>query len=292
MRITVLSDIHGNLPALKAALPHIEAWPSDMVIVNGDIISRGPRSRECWDVVKEKEATAVWQLLRGNHEEFVLTCEESNLIPDTPAYQVRQFAHWSYNQLTDVLDDIRPLPDKFNWVAPDGSEFRIRHGSMTSNRDGLHIEDGDEKLTQQIAPAPAVFVTAHTHRPFIHRIGQSLIVNIGSIGSPFDGQQTPSFGRFWWTAQQGWQAEIVRFWYDVTKIEQDYVSTGFLQEGGALTQLMLVELRKARGLMFRWGSRHYENVIAGTISIEESVIDILKDEDVRPFTGSPGWQIN
>jgi hypothetical protein len=55
---------------------------------------------------------------------------------------------------------------------------------------------------------------------------------------------------------------------------------------------MLVELRKSRGLMFRWGERHYEQVLAGEISIEESVWDILRDEDVRPFTGQPGWEVD
>jgi hypothetical protein len=31
--------------------------------------------------------------------------------------------------------------------------------------------------------------------------------------------------------------------------------------------------------------------MAGEISIEESVRDILRDGDVRPFTGPPGWVV-
>jgi hypothetical protein len=89
----------------------------------------------------------------------------------------------------------------------------------------------------------------------------------------------------------GWQAEIVRLPFDRMEIERDYVASGFLAEAGALTQLMLVELRKSRGLMFRWASRHYDQVMAGEISVEATVRDILRDDDVRPFTGTPGWEI-
>ena len=47
---------------------------------------------------------------------------------------------------------------------------------------------------------------------------------------------------------------------------------------------MLVELRKARGLIFRWADRYQEAVLAGLMSLEESVRLVLCDDDVRPFT--------
>ena len=41
MKIVVLSDIHGNLPALHAVAEHFEPWQPDQVIVNGDITAHG-----------------------------------------------------------------------------------------------------------------------------------------------------------------------------------------------------------------------------------------------------------
>jgi predicted phosphodiesterase len=41
MRVAVLADIHGNLPALNAALDHIDAAGVDAIVVNGDI-AQGP----------------------------------------------------------------------------------------------------------------------------------------------------------------------------------------------------------------------------------------------------------
>jgi hypothetical protein len=54
---------------------------------------------------------------------------------------------------------------------------------------------------------------------------------------------------------------------------------------------MLVELRKAHGLIFRWASRYEEAVATGAMTLEESVRAVLNDDDVRPFTGPPGWMI-
>ena len=47
MKIAVLADIHGNLPALEAVAAHVEAWQPDRVIVAGDLVNRGPRPLEC-----------------------------------------------------------------------------------------------------------------------------------------------------------------------------------------------------------------------------------------------------
>jgi hypothetical protein len=76
---------------------------------------------------------------------------------------------------------------------------------------------------------------------------------------------------------------------DYRQIEVDYVRSGFLAQGGALAQLMLVELRKAQGLIFRWASRYEQAVLQGDMTLEQSVRNILCDDDVRPFTGAPGW---
>ena len=44
MRIAILADVHGNLPALEAVLTDIEEQGVDRVIVNGDSVNRGPES--------------------------------------------------------------------------------------------------------------------------------------------------------------------------------------------------------------------------------------------------------
>lgn len=294
MKIAVLSDIHGNLPALKAVVEHVDKWQPDIVVVNGDIVNRGPRSRDCFLLLQERQQRDNWILLRGNHEDYVLDCGRPDCATDGPAYEVERFAHWAYQQLNGEIRELAALPEQFEWTAPDGRLLRIVHASMQNNRDGVYVRTADEELRRKIGPPlvapPAVFVTAHTHRPFIRRLDDTLVVNTGSVGAPFDEDRRAGCGQFTWTCA-GWQAEVVRVDYDYRETEQDYVETGFLHEGGPLAQLMLLELRQARGLIHRWG-HHYETAVRnGEITMEESVRRVMAEEDVRPFVGPPGWNI-
>lgn len=289
MKIAVISDIHGNLPALEAATADIEQWQPDYVVVDGDIVNRGPLSRDCLEWVLARQATEDWQLVRGNHEDYILECAAPDTPTSGPAFEVRQFAHYAYRQVADYVPQLASLPDSYAICAPDGSELRVVHGSMRDNRDGIYPNTKDAELREQIAPAPRVFVTGHTHRSLIRQIDDTTVVNIGSVGASFDADRRLSYGRFTWTAGQGWAVEVVRLSYDFARVEQDYKTSGFLDEAGPLAQLMLVELRRAGGLVYRWASRYQEAVLAGEISIEASVRVVLGDEDLRPFLGTPGW---
>jgi len=289
MKVAVLSDIHGNLPALRAVVADIDHWQPDLVVVDGDIINRGPRSGDCLEVVLERQTADGWQLLRGNHEEFVLDCADPGRPRAGPAFEMTRFAHFALAQVADYVPSLRTMPDVFERAGPDGDLLRVVHASMRSNRDGVYPMTTDEELRRQIAPAPAVFVTGHTHRPLVRHIDHSMVVNIGSVGASFDKDRRASYGRFEWNG--AWSLEVVRLDYDYAQIERDYISSGFLADGGALAQLMLVELRKARGLIFRWTSRYEEAVMTGRMTLEESVRQLLCDDDVRPFTGPPGWTI-
>ncbi len=290
MQVAVISDIHGNLPALEAVIAHVDAWSPDFVVVGGDIINRGPRSGACLDLLVDRRETQGWHLLRGNHEEFVLDCGEPDRPLSGPAYEMKRFAHFALSQVGPHIETLRMLPDVFEKPAPGGALLRIVHASMRSNRDGIYPMSINEDIRHQIAPAPAVFITGHTHRPLMRQVDNTLVVNIGSVGASFDGDRRAGYGRFTWQSDH-WAAEIVRVEYDFQRIEEDYVQSGFLEEGGPLAQLMLVELRKARGLIHRWAGQYEEAVLANRLSLEESVRLVLCEEDIRPFTGPPGWVI-
>jgi predicted phosphodiesterase len=291
MKIAVLSDIHGNLPALLATAADIDAWQPDQVIVNGDIVNRGPCSDTVLDYLLERQEKDSWRLLRGNHETYLLTFARPDYSPDNPAFEIERFAYWAYQQLNGSIQHLKQMPDLYELTAPDSSEFRVVHASMSNNRDGLYVEQSADDLAQRFMPAPDVFVTGHTHQAFKRQVGKTLVVNIGAVGAPFDFDWRPAYGRFTWRPQQGWQAEVQRVPYDRRLIEADYVRYRFLEEAGPLAQLMLVELRRARGLIHVW-AKHYEQAVRqGEIDIEQSVKNILSRKNVRPYLGPPGWEL-
>ena len=59
MRIAVISDIHGNLPALETALAAVEELKPDRLIVGGDVVDGAPDSAACWERVKQLQCPVL-----------------------------------------------------------------------------------------------------------------------------------------------------------------------------------------------------------------------------------------
>src|SRR5215212_4824484 len=64
MRVAILADIHGNLPALEAVLSDLKTQSPDVVYLAGDQINRCPWSNEVLDL----QASLAWPAIQGNHE--------------------------------------------------------------------------------------------------------------------------------------------------------------------------------------------------------------------------------
>lgn len=87
-RIGVISDVHGNLEALNAALSALDGLKCDEIIHLGDIVDIGPNSRECMEtLLSRKDVTC----LLGNHDrDFVLNHAEMRFKSHVPAEHKRQ----------------------------------------------------------------------------------------------------------------------------------------------------------------------------------------------------------
>lgn len=57
MRLAVITDLHGNLPALQAAFTAIERFGVDLLIHTGDAIGIGPYPRECLEILSVRPNT-------------------------------------------------------------------------------------------------------------------------------------------------------------------------------------------------------------------------------------------
>jgi putative phosphoesterase len=271
MKLAVLADIHANLPALHAVLDHLDAWQPDTVVVAGDIVNRGPRPAECLGLVQERQRTAGWRVVLGNHEEYVLHQAQPEAARSGPQFEMFQSSYWTYRQLNGQMSAVETMPFQQSLPAPDGSEVRIAHASMRGTRDGIFPETPDDVLRVQVGrPHAPLFVVGHTHWPLVRRVDSTLVVNVGAVGMPFDGDPRASYGQLTWR-RGGWQAEIVRVAYDRSQTEQDYVDTGFLTGGGALARLMLLELQRARSQLFSWALAYEAAVLAGELSMDEAV---------------------
>jgi diadenosine tetraphosphatase ApaH/serine/threonine PP2A family protein phosphatase len=162
----------------------------------------------------------------------------------------------------------------FEQQGPENTTVRITHGSMRHNRDGIYPESKDSTIWKKITPAPDVFLTAHTHRPLVRKVNQTLVVNSGSVGLPFDGDQRAAYAQLSWRSGK-WTAQIIRLRYDIEKTRIAYDSNQFYEGAGPLTRIMYAELERADSILYGWVIRYGEAVLAGDLNIDASVDDYL-----------------
>lgn len=275
MKIAVLSDVHGNLPALEAVLEDMERWRPDQVIVNGDLINRGPNSLACLCLLDERVPAA--RAVKGNHEGFVLRWAGREPDPCDPGRDLSRFARWTAAQLGEALARVQDWPDHLDhldYLDPDGGSVHVTHGSRLGNREGILPETEGEELRAKLGDPRDLFVASHTHKPLVRRVDGTLVVNTGSVGAPFDRDPRAAYGRLTFDGR-AWQAEIVRVAFDRDRAERDFASSGFLDGGGPLARVMLAEHRHCRGHMGPWMRRYQEAVLAGVVSVGAAVDEYL-----------------
>jgi putative phosphoesterase len=274
MKLAVLADIHANYPALQTVAEHIAAWQPDKVVVAGDVINRGPRPLDCLGFVQEKQKNQGWLTTRGNHEDYVISCSRPDAPHCGPEYEIYRTGYWTHQQLKGQVDSLAAMPFQQSFWTLDGNEVRITHASMRGNRSGIYPETSDAELRQQIEPPPRLLGVGHTHRPLVRQIDGTLVVNVGAVGLPFDGDPRASYGQLTW--QQGeWSVKIVRLDYDRQQTEQDFYESGFMKESGALAPLILNEFHTARSRLYQWAEKYEAAVLGGEVTIEESVEEFL-----------------
>lgn len=74
MDTIAVGDIHGRADLLERLLEHVHAFhPNARVVFLGDIIDRGPDSKDCLDMVASELArNSASRLIMGNHEDLML----------------------------------------------------------------------------------------------------------------------------------------------------------------------------------------------------------------------------
>ncbi|MBK1706913.1 metallophosphoesterase family protein [Halochromatium glycolicum] len=274
MKVAVFSDIQANLPALEETIEQIERWRPDLVVMAGDLVNRGPDSGGCLRRFDEMRRDRGWLPVNGNHEEWVLASEHRSV--ETPGERALWgFTQWAWSQCAADAERLRGWADHLTFHPPESDAWvHVTHGTMAGNRDGITPGRSDESLVGALPEDIALFIAGHTHRPHQRRTQCMLVVNVGSAGSPFDGDPRGSFGRFVW--QHGrWQAEIRRFDYDRDQARRDFLNSGFLDQS-PLARIVYHEWERAELLIAGWRERYQQAVLAGELDAERSVRDYLQ----------------
>jgi predicted phosphodiesterase len=74
------------------------------------------------------------------------------------------------------------------------------------------------------------YVYAHIHKPYIRCIKGKVIMNIGSVGLPFDGIAKAAYGTVD-IIEDGFTTSIERVNFDIEKVVEKYMETGYPNAG-------------------------------------------------------------
>lgn len=278
MRFAVIADIHANFAALEEVEQELARLAPDAIYVAGDFLNRGPQPREVRDFLYARG----WPMTRGNHEDYVIAqCREYSR-EDAAANPIWQPARWTANQIDKRGDELAALPLSFNFPAPNESRILIAHGRPQVNNDGIFLRTSGEEIEELLGEnPPSLFVCAHTHVPLIRKLPRTLVVNVGSVGLPFDGDPRARFGLFTW--KNGvWNAEIMAREYSRERALASYESSGFLEEnesgGGPLARVIMREVETARPHLGPWVRNFAGKVHDGELTVKEACAEYLREE--------------
>ncbi len=186
MRLAVISDIHGNIWALEAALEDLGEQGADLVVNGGDIPSGPLEPASTADLLMDLALPTI----AGNHERQLLACERQR----GGASDQHAFEHTTARQRNWLagLPGTLELPDS----------VLLCHGTPTSDRDYFleEVEGTRVRLAAQSAMeahATAVerslILCGHSHVPRVCSLSRGrLVVNPGSVGLQAYGDDHPS----------------------------------------------------------------------------------------------------
>jgi putative phosphoesterase len=180
MRLGLIADIHGNLPALDKVLAELDRESVDQILCLGDV-AVGPQPVES---LERLEGLACPTIM-GNWDACMLGDEPR--VDGELAEMLVDACTWSAEQLSSAHRDfMRSFQDTVEQRIDDELTLLAFHGSPRSFDDWIFATTPDEELEQMLAGREAtVFAGGHTHFQLLRRFGESVVVNPGSVGQPF-----------------------------------------------------------------------------------------------------------
>ncbi len=186
MLLLCVSDIHGNLDALRAVLATAEKRAFHKLLVAGDIVFPGPAPLETWRRLNAAGAVMV----QGVSDKALALLDPSALHPRSEHERLRiERMKEVRAELGDlVLERLRRLPTHHRLPLEDGGELLLVHGAPADPTAALTFDMDDEEVDALIGDDPAdVIVCGMSHTPFHRMVGDIHVVNVGSIGEAPDG---------------------------------------------------------------------------------------------------------
>ena len=229
MAVAVITDIHGNLPALQSALARIDELGIERVYCGGDLVGYGPHPNQVCALIEERGIPTIY----GNYDHAIARDEHDcgcAYVTKHDRELGQRSIEWTLAHTGRAAKDfMRELPFDLRFDVGD-VPVHLVHGSPRKVNEYL-FEDKPARLYERLAGAETdpVLVFGHTHKPWVHAYGGVLFINCGSVGKPKDGDPRGAFAILRAT-RAGVAARIERVPYDAGAVAREVVAAGLPAE--------------------------------------------------------------
>lgn len=192
MRVGLIADVHGNAPALRAVLAAAREFGVERWLCAGDCVGYYYGAAECLEMLSACDVTYV----RGNHEDML-----QQMVNDPAA---AEDIHRRYGSgLAIAQRQLSPATLAMVLAWPTSREvrvgevtFQLCHGAPWDTDQYVYPDAGVEMFERCASFGGDVVVMGHTHYPFVVEVGDTTLVNPGSVGQPRDRRPGASWAWF------------------------------------------------------------------------------------------------
>jgi putative phosphoesterase len=184
VRVLVVSDVHGNWPALEA----VAAVPHDLVLCLGDIVGYGPQPAECLRWLRARNA----EIVQGNHDRALADDVPPRCRPDFERLATAT-AGIARRQLGDEEKAfLRALP-RTRRLTLDGKRVVMVHATPVDPLYSYLPLDPEQWRRAVVGIEADLLLVGHTHLPFQFELDRLRVLNPGSVGLPKDGDPRAAY---------------------------------------------------------------------------------------------------
>jgi predicted phosphodiesterase len=279
MRLVVLSDVHGNLPALEAVLDDARQYSPDGFVVAGDLTG-GPQANETIGLLRKLTG---W-IIRGNSNINLLRYESGD-VPDTWRTS-RQFGllRWAHRNLSSTnLTYLQSLPDQLTVALDNTVPIRIVHGSPRNPFESIFPDTDPATLGLALAQTTEpVLICGHTHRSWKFEKDGRLALNPGAVCGALNGDIRSQFALLTWRNVH-WKAEHHAVSYDHNRLRVAFKESGLLDEGGPIARSFLLSIETGRNVNLHLLNHAYRLAAEAGFKDVDVVPDLIWEQAAASF---------
>jgi putative phosphoesterase len=206
--IGLISDVHGNLPALEAVLddmPEVDAY-----VNAGDVVGYNPYPSECVEAVRDHEMATV----QGNHDRAVAGDASFGFHSDAG-----RAVEWTQKHVDEgTLDWLGELPAERETLL-EGVRVKVVHGAPGAPDRYTFPRDFSPSLLE----GEDVLVLGHTHVQAKREYDEGVVVNPGSVGQPRDNDPHAAYALL---DTETHEVELRRVEYPVSQVQDEIRRVG------------------------------------------------------------------